>query len=430
MSHWQTLGLEPEADERSIKRAYAKLLKVHRPDEDAAAFQQLREAYESALAQARWRVEYEEEEQHGEVQAENSVVPVDIPVAAFEVPAPVQVVPDYLMHIASVPEPAISMNLIRQWLDEGQERRVVDALPGLLGSEALLSFDRRQAFEEQLLECLEESEYWTPELFERIARLMGWDDERGHLPCAGWRWHRLLDRCHAAAELTGLRRDLDGPRPERALSFVFSPLTDIRRRRLADNFLDSEWQHCATIAERVEHHSEALRQRLGLEVQPGWRDWMPGKTGPLFLYVWLMILPMLVMNHTPANQGWTVVDVGHVAILGLISAGLAFWLDAARRRIATWLVDADITLSQGLLPARLYRRGAGLLVLRHLLPAVAVALTAAWWLRASPWWQWAYPLLMLPVLLGLVDASLRGKLPMPWDRLYRGLTRPTQETGW
>ena len=44
------LGLPPDADERTIKRTYARLLKTTRPDEDPAAFQRLHEAYQEALS--------------------------------------------------------------------------------------------------------------------------------------------------------------------------------------------------------------------------------------------------------------------------------------------------------------------------------------------------------------------------------------------
>ncbi|MDX9682050.1 J domain-containing protein [Pseudomonas protegens] len=54
MSCWTLLGLPATADTRTIKRHYARLLKQTRPDEDPVAFQRLREAYESALEQARW----------------------------------------------------------------------------------------------------------------------------------------------------------------------------------------------------------------------------------------------------------------------------------------------------------------------------------------------------------------------------------------
>ncbi|MFV8667619.1 molecular chaperone DnaJ [Ralstonia pseudosolanacearum] len=48
---WAVLDIAPTQDARQIRRAYAARLKAVRPDEDAAGFQALREAYEWALAQ-------------------------------------------------------------------------------------------------------------------------------------------------------------------------------------------------------------------------------------------------------------------------------------------------------------------------------------------------------------------------------------------
>lgn len=57
MNPWTYLGLEPDADERAVKRAYARLLKDARPEDDAAGFQALRDAYDRALTLARARAE-------------------------------------------------------------------------------------------------------------------------------------------------------------------------------------------------------------------------------------------------------------------------------------------------------------------------------------------------------------------------------------
>ncbi|WP_250548065.1 J domain-containing protein [Pseudomonas congelans] len=68
MNCWSILGLDAHTDVRSIKRRYAALLKQHRPDEDPAGFQRLRDAYEQAL---NWTANVQEQpiEQHGPLLA-------------------------------------------------------------------------------------------------------------------------------------------------------------------------------------------------------------------------------------------------------------------------------------------------------------------------------------------------------------------------
>jgi hypothetical protein len=54
---WRLLGLEPTGDMLAIKRAYAHRLRSTRPDDDAQAYQALREAYERAQQWARWQAQ-------------------------------------------------------------------------------------------------------------------------------------------------------------------------------------------------------------------------------------------------------------------------------------------------------------------------------------------------------------------------------------
>jgi hypothetical protein len=49
-SPWQLFGIDPTtATERDLKLAYARMIKIHRPDEDPAGFKLVREAYEIGL---------------------------------------------------------------------------------------------------------------------------------------------------------------------------------------------------------------------------------------------------------------------------------------------------------------------------------------------------------------------------------------------
>ncbi len=55
MSCWNELRIEPTDDTRAIKHAYAKRMKVTRPDDDPAGFMRLRDAYQQALGYAEWK---------------------------------------------------------------------------------------------------------------------------------------------------------------------------------------------------------------------------------------------------------------------------------------------------------------------------------------------------------------------------------------
>ena len=61
MGPFELLGVGENADEREIKRAYARLLKSTRPDDDPQGFQRLNEAYQAALAYARQPPEWDED---------------------------------------------------------------------------------------------------------------------------------------------------------------------------------------------------------------------------------------------------------------------------------------------------------------------------------------------------------------------------------
>ncbi|NRS18768.1 tetratricopeptide repeat protein [Brevibacillus sp. HB1.4B] len=55
MNIWRILDIDPTEDISTIKKAYAKKLKMHHPEDDPEGYQQLREAYDRAIKMAKQR---------------------------------------------------------------------------------------------------------------------------------------------------------------------------------------------------------------------------------------------------------------------------------------------------------------------------------------------------------------------------------------
>lgn len=91
-SPWQILELNPDtASEKEVKVAYARLIKLHRPDSDPEGFQRVREAYEIALSMLRQR---RDEPPCEEELADGNPAAHDTPVME---PPPLRSVPPALM---------------------------------------------------------------------------------------------------------------------------------------------------------------------------------------------------------------------------------------------------------------------------------------------------------------------------------------------
>lgn len=85
MNAWEILGIEPTSDKKTIKRAYAKLLKQYHPEENPEEFKQIQAAYQQCLHsdQEIESVSFEQSGQDIKAQPisikEDTIVPPPIP---------------------------------------------------------------------------------------------------------------------------------------------------------------------------------------------------------------------------------------------------------------------------------------------------------------------------------------------------------------
>ena len=78
MNMWEVLDIEPTMELNIIKQAYAKRLKIYRPDEDAEAFQQLREAYQMATQYVKRHLEQPPQTDHIDYIVTNNIEAVEL----------------------------------------------------------------------------------------------------------------------------------------------------------------------------------------------------------------------------------------------------------------------------------------------------------------------------------------------------------------
>lgn len=201
---WKILGIARTASERDIKIAYARKLKVTRPEDDAEAFQELVEARDIALAHARhgWHDEENQEDDDAELPSSPEPLP-DIPAKsptfeALETPEPER------LSAAGEPEPESSQDdfsgaveRIKGWLSGEKinesfpdvDRALREISPMSLGAredaerEFLIALHRRVEREEfpsfesetkYLIGLLDDEFGWTSN-DRRLVEILGYD---------------------------------------------------------------------------------------------------------------------------------------------------------------------------------------------------------------------------------------------------------------
>ena len=205
-SLWDILGTEPTGDERALKRAYAKRLKVTRPEDDPAAFQELREAYEYALRHAhQFSAELQEQgqaEETAEAQPASLTADMakaetpsaeaaelwgviddaaqDAPAELWGVIAQEQMPPPELWGVVAIDPVQEAANLWQGCLALTRHANASDVLAGILQDDAMLNLDVREEFELCALRYCASAGYDLA-LRQALFEQLGWDHDFSYL---------------------------------------------------------------------------------------------------------------------------------------------------------------------------------------------------------------------------------------------------------
>ncbi|MFL9863413.1 J domain-containing protein [Paraburkholderia fungorum] len=260
---WDVLGIAANADERTVRRAYARLLKQQRPDEDAEAFQRLRYAYESALQMASRGAAGEIAAASVQEPAMSTHTPIATPEPVSEpVQLPVPVSPP----AAHLREPDAFESAVQLWQNFVSQRNQLESRRSLQDLFAdVVNIQTRDELEWQaLVHCLNEDA--PAALRMNLSAVLGWRDNAAHLRRRNAAIATLaLDRVFADEDYNALR--LRSPNAMALLEEPQPPLTAGARALLRAG-VRTEMEQLLTALSR--YHPNVVRLRLDGEKVEFW----------------------------------------------------------------------------------------------------------------------------------------------------------------
>ncbi|PAE88593.1 DUF1266 domain-containing protein [Shouchella clausii] len=159
MTAWETLEIEPTDNLTAIKKAYAKGLKKHHPEEDPEGYQQLREAYDFAMKQAKQGIVH----------------------TATKTAEPLQ---DWALDEKTViPEHPVDefIKKVQNLYDDFFARLEIDNWETLLQADIIWNVKHSEQLQDELIDFLQEHPYLPSSVWQLLEQTFHWSEQKEQL---------------------------------------------------------------------------------------------------------------------------------------------------------------------------------------------------------------------------------------------------------
>jgi len=184
MTSWEILGIEPTDNSSIIKKAYAKKLKVHHPEDDPEGYQRLREAFDKVMKQQKVMAgsKMKQSAEEKEVAIEKIAFPEENPEQIadedFKQPFPFvevnHLADDFHKKEAMVDE---FMSKVEALYHDFPSRIKIDHWVELLNSDVIWNLELKRKLSSRLLDFVVEHHYLPKNIWQLLEKSFQWKDE-------------------------------------------------------------------------------------------------------------------------------------------------------------------------------------------------------------------------------------------------------------
>lgn len=170
MDFWSILKIDPTNNISEIKKAYAKQLRLHHPEDDPEGYQKLREAYESALKYVK-----SEQEPLKSIKKENSEVCED------DVLKP-QLQVDFIEKKPTFDDKVSNfISRVKILYDDFFSRVDVENWRGILNSEVMWYMGDKKLLDNKMIEFLMENHHLPQSVWKLLDENFNWSQQKKYL---------------------------------------------------------------------------------------------------------------------------------------------------------------------------------------------------------------------------------------------------------